>query len=190
MPVAKDVGDPHAPRGGLPVRGAHRFAVMALDRKTGKVVWEQTAREAEPHEAAHNDNGTWASSSALTDGEHIIAPFESQGIYAYDMNGKLVWQKDLGDKFMRNTFGEGSTPALHKDRLFYVWDHQKGVVHRGAQQAHGRGAVAGSARRDRHLGHPARRRAGIDDARDRARHEPGAQLRRRRRQGALGRRPA
>ena len=126
VPVAKDAGDAHAPRGGLPVRGVHRFALLALDRKTGKVVWEQTAREAEPHEASHNDNGTWASSSALTDGEHIIAPFESQGIYAYDMNGKLVWQKDLGDKFMRNTFGEGSTPALYKDRLFYVWDHQKG----------------------------------------------------------------
>src|SRR5215203_2062848 len=63
VPVAKD-GDPHAPRGGLPVRGAHRYALMALDRKTGKVVWEQTTREAEPHEASHNDNGTWASSSA------------------------------------------------------------------------------------------------------------------------------
>jgi len=125
VPVAKDVGNPHAPRGGLPVRGLHRFVVMALDRKTGKVVWEQTARESEPHEASHNDNGTWASSSALTDGEHVIAPFESEGLYAYDMNGKLIWQKDLGDKFMRSTFGEGSTPALHKDRLFYVWDHQR-----------------------------------------------------------------
>ena len=125
IPTAGDVADPHAPRGGLPVRGVHRFVVMAINRKDGKVVWQQTAREAEPHEASHNDNGTWASSSAITDGEHVIAPFESQGIYAYDMNGKLVWQKDLGDKYMRSTFGEGSTPALYKDRLFYVWDHQK-----------------------------------------------------------------
>jgi outer membrane protein assembly factor BamB len=125
VPVGSAGGDPHAPRGGLPVRGVHRFVVMAINRKDGKVVWQHTAREAEPHEASHNDNGTWASSSAITDGEHVIAPFESQGIYAYDMNGTLVWQKDLGDKYMRNTFGEGSTPALHKDRLFYVWDHQK-----------------------------------------------------------------
>jgi outer membrane protein assembly factor BamB len=125
IPVAGGVADPHAPRGGLPERGLHRFVVMAINRKDGKLVWQQTAREAEPHEASHNDNGTWASSSAITDGEHVIAPFESQGLYAYDMNGKLVWQKDLGDKYMRNTFGEGSTPALYKDRLFYVWDHQK-----------------------------------------------------------------
>jgi outer membrane protein assembly factor BamB len=125
VPVGSAAGDPHAPRGGLPARGVHRFVVMAIGRKDGKVVWQHTAREAEPHEASHSDNGTWASSSAITDGEHVIAPFESQGIYAYDMNGTLVWQKDLGEKYMRNTFGEGSTPALHKDRLFYVWDHQK-----------------------------------------------------------------
>jgi outer membrane protein assembly factor BamB len=125
IPVALGVEDPHAPRGSLTPRGVHRFVIMAIDRKTGKVAWQQTARETEPHEASHGENGTWASSSAITDGEHIIAPFESQGIYAYDMTGTLVWQKDLGDKYMRNTFGEGSTPALHKDRLFYVWDHQR-----------------------------------------------------------------
>ena len=125
VPIGPGVVDPHAPRGGVTPRGVHRFVVMAINRKDGKVAWERTAREAEPHEGSHNDNGTWASSSALVDGEHVIAPFESFGIYAYDMNGKLVWQKDLGDKYMRNTFGEGSTPALYKNRLFYVWDHQR-----------------------------------------------------------------
>jgi outer membrane protein assembly factor BamB len=99
---------------------------MALDRRDGRVVWQQTAREEAPHEASHQDNGTWASSSAATDGEHVIASFESRGLYAYDMNGKLVWQKDLGDKSMRNEFGEGSTPALYRNRLIVVWDHTKG----------------------------------------------------------------
>jgi outer membrane protein assembly factor BamB len=65
-----------------------------------------------------------ASSSAVTDGQHVITSFESRGIYALDMNGKLVWEKDLGDKTMRNEFGEGSSPALYKDKLFIVWDHQ------------------------------------------------------------------
>ena len=105
-------------------RGVHRFLVMALNRKDGKVVWQQTAKEEAPHEGTHQEFGTMASPSALTDGEHIIASFESRGIYAYDMNGKPVWQKDLGDKRMRNEFGEGSTPALYKDKLFVVWDHQ------------------------------------------------------------------
>ena len=101
IPAGAAVGDSHAPRGGLPGRGMHRFVVMAINRKDGKVAWQQTAREAEPHEAAHNDNGTWASSSALTDGELVIAPFESQGIYAYDMTASWFWHRNLGDKYLR-----------------------------------------------------------------------------------------
>ena len=110
------------PRGGTP--GVHRYTVLALDRKTGNTVWQHVAREEAPHEGTHQEWGTYASSSAVTDGQLVIAPFESRGIYAYDMNGKLVWQKDLGDKTMRNQFGEGSTPALHGNFLVVVWDHQ------------------------------------------------------------------
>jgi outer membrane protein assembly factor BamB len=60
----------------------------------------------------------------VTDGEHVIANFESRGLYAFDMQGTPVWQVDLGDKQMRNEFGEGSTPALHGNHLVLVWDHQ------------------------------------------------------------------
>lgn len=110
------------PRGGKP--GVHRYTVIALDRKTGKVVWQHVAREEAPHEGTHHEFGTYASSSAVTDGEYIIASFESRGIFAYDMEGKLLWQKDLGDKQMRNQFGEGTTPALHGHTAVLVWDHQ------------------------------------------------------------------
>ncbi|MDP2052650.1 MAG: PQQ-binding-like beta-propeller repeat protein [Acidobacteriota bacterium] len=116
----------HEPRGALPQRGVHQYKVMAIDRATGKTVWERVAREEEPHEAAHQDNGSWASSSAVTDGTHIFAYFESRGLYAYDMQGKLVWQTDFGDKQMRNQFGEGSTPALYGKYLVVVWDHIPG----------------------------------------------------------------
>lgn len=116
----------HEPRGGLPDRGVHRFVVMAIDRATGRTVWERVAREQEPHEAAHTDNGTFASSSPVTDGERVYAYFESFGLYAYDMTGTLLWDKDLGDKKMRNQFGEGSTPALHGNTLVIVWDHLGG----------------------------------------------------------------
>ena len=102
----------------------HKFVLMAIDRRTGKVTWERTAREEAPHEAAHNENGTWASPSPIVDGQHVIVSFESRGLFAYDMNGTLVWEKDLGDKRMRQQFGEGSTPALYGNTLVVVWDHQ------------------------------------------------------------------
>jgi outer membrane protein assembly factor BamB len=116
----------HAPRGGLQSRGRHRFVVMALDRATGRTIWERVAKQAEPHEASHFENGTWASSSPITDGESVFAYFESFGLYAYDMNGTPRWEKDFGDKRMRNQFGEGSTPALHGNTLVVVWDHLNG----------------------------------------------------------------
>jgi outer membrane protein assembly factor BamB len=126
VPVGVTGEEQHAPRGGLPSRGVHRFTLLALDRATGRTVWERVAREQEPHEAAHTDNGSWSNGSPITDGERIYAYFESFGLYAYDMNGTLLWEKDLGDKRMRNEFGEGSTPALHGNTLVIVWDHLNG----------------------------------------------------------------
>ena len=116
----------HEPRGAATPRGNHRFTVMAIDRQTGRTIWERVATTHEPHEPGHGENSTWASSSAVTDGEHVFAYFESHGLFAYDMDGALVWQKDFGDKGMRNQFGEGSTPALFRDTLVIAWDHIAG----------------------------------------------------------------
>lgn len=126
VPAGVEGDAQHAPRGSVTPRGLHRFMVIALDRATGNTVWERVAHEQEPHEQAHVDNGTWASSSPLTDGERLYAYFESFGLYTYDLDGTLLWQKDLGDKKMRNEFGEGSTPALHGNTLVIVWDHLGG----------------------------------------------------------------
>jgi len=122
VPIGVEGAAAHAPRGGIQPRDRYRFVVLAIDRRTGKTVWERTAREEQPHEASHGDNGTYASSSAITDGQRVFAWFESQGMFVYDMDGTLLWSKDLGDKKMRNQFGEGSTPALAGDRLVIVWD--------------------------------------------------------------------
>jgi outer membrane protein assembly factor BamB len=126
VPVGVQGPAQHEPRGGLTPRGRHRFVVMAIDRRTGRTVWERVATEQEPHEAGHTDNSSWASSSPITDGESVFAYFESFGLYAYDMNGTPRWHKDFGDKRMRNQFGEGSTPALHGNTLVVVWDHLNG----------------------------------------------------------------
>ncbi len=122
LPIGVSEGEAHRSRGSNP--GPHKYVVMALDRKDGRSVWERVVREEPPHEGTHQDWGTWASPSIVTDGTHVIASFESRGIYAFDMKGTPVWQKDFGDKRMRNQFGEGSSPALHRDTLVIVWDHQ------------------------------------------------------------------
>jgi len=110
-------------RRGIAPTSVHQFVLLALSRRDGKVIWQRTAVEALPHEGTHQD-GTWASNSPVTDGEHVIAFYGSRGIFCYDMNGKLIWQKDLGDMTTRNSFGEGSSPALHGNTLVANWDHE------------------------------------------------------------------
>lgn len=103
----------------------HRFVVMALDRATGKVVWEKTATVATPHEPHHFQYGSFASNSPVTDGKRIYASFGSRGLYVYDMNGNEVWKKDFGVKLqMFRQFGEGGAPVLHGDRLIVLMDHE------------------------------------------------------------------
>ncbi|HEU4769345.1 MAG TPA: PQQ-binding-like beta-propeller repeat protein, partial [Pyrinomonadaceae bacterium] len=97
----------------------HRFDVLALDRKTGKILWQRTAKNATPHEGYHRAYGSFASNSPVTDGKYVYASFGSRGIYAYDFNGKLIWEKDLAVQMkMRLAFGEGAAPLLVGNQLF------------------------------------------------------------------------
>jgi outer membrane protein assembly factor BamB len=115
------------PGGGAGEGEEHKFVVMCLDRKTGKTLWERVAKVAIPHEGYHRTYGSFASNAPLTDGKFIYASFGSRGIYCYDLNGKLAWEKDLGVKMrMRLGFGEGVAPALHGDLLIHPFDQESG----------------------------------------------------------------
>ncbi len=99
------------------------FVLVAIDRRDGSVVWERTAVTEQPHEGRHN-TGSWASGSAVTDGEVVCAFFGSRGLYCYDMDGNPLWDRDFGDMRIRMGFGEGASPALHGDWVVVVWDHE------------------------------------------------------------------
>ena len=115
------------PGGDTGPQAEQRFEVLCLDRKTGKILWQKTARVATPHEGYHRVYGSFASNSPVTDGKYVYAFFGSRGIYAYDFNGKLIWEKDLGVQMkIKNGFGEGTAPLLDGNRLFLVYDHEAG----------------------------------------------------------------
>lgn len=100
-----------------------RFVVLALARDDGRVLWRRTAVEKVPHES-HFITSSWASASPLTDGKRLFAFFGSNGLFTYDLDGQLLWQRDLGDMKTRNGFGEGASPAIHGDTLIVNWDHE------------------------------------------------------------------
>jgi len=105
----------------------HKFDVIALDRRTGKILWQRTAKTAVPHEGGHNQYGSFASNSPVTDGTYVYAFFGSRGMYCYDFAGKLVWEKDFGVQMrMKMAFGEGMAPVLAGEKLVLVFDHEDG----------------------------------------------------------------
>lgn len=108
----------------------HEWKVLALDKKTGKVLWEQTAHKGVPKTKRH-PKSSQASPTPATDGKVVIAFFGSEGLFAYSMDGKLLWKKDLG---MQNAgwffdpdseWGAASSPVIHKNSVIVQCDRQK-----------------------------------------------------------------
>lgn len=108
----------------------HSWRVYALDRATGKVVWERTAHEGVPKTKRH-PKSSQASATPVTDGERVVVSFGSEGLYAYDFDGQLLWKQDLG---VLNSgwfydpdyeWGLGSSPIIWNDRVIVQCDIQK-----------------------------------------------------------------
>lgn len=100
----------------------HEFVVVCLDRNTGKELWRKTATRKIPHEGAHNDND-FASASPTTDGKRLFCWFGSAGLFCYDLDGKKLWERDLGEAKVGSSLGEGSSPVLYGDKLVLVRDY-------------------------------------------------------------------
>ena len=101
----------------------HQFIVISVDKNTGKIIWKTIVKEEFPAERTH-ELGSWASNSPVTDGEYIYACFGSRGLFCLDMNGNIKWERNFGQMEIVASFGEGSSPAISKDKVFIQWDHQ------------------------------------------------------------------
>src|SRR5258706_10156881 len=108
-----------------------QWKLICLDRRTGKILWEHTAYEGAPKEKRHIKS-TYASSTPATDGEVVVAFFGSQGLYAYDLNGKLLWKRNLaridaGAYDMPSyEWGTGGASNISRDTVIVQCDQQKG----------------------------------------------------------------
>lgn len=110
-------------------RSTHKWMLYAVDKRTGKVVWERVAFAGEPREKRHI-KATYANSTPATDGRIVVAWFGSQGVYAYDVNGKFLWKVDLGridlGAYDIPTFewGSASSPVIWNDLVILQCDTQ------------------------------------------------------------------
>jgi hypothetical protein len=110
-------------------RTLHEWVVMALDRSSGKMLWTRTAYRGAPKEKRHI-KATYANATPATDGRYVVVFFGSQGLHAFDMQGKPLWQKDLGVlnagayDLPEYEWGTASSPILYKDLVIVQCDTQ------------------------------------------------------------------
>ncbi|QDU63281.1 outer membrane biogenesis protein BamB [Planctomycetes bacterium Pan216] len=94
-----------------PISADNRRTLMCFDKSTGKLLWNEGVVHTKP-DKTHQTN-PHCSPSPVTDGERVIVWFGSAGVVCYDMNGKELWRRDLGDQ--DHVWGTGSSPVLFED---------------------------------------------------------------------------
>lgn len=105
----------------------HDFRVYCLDRHSGNMIWEKTAHSGIPKFKRHVKS-SHANPTPATDGKHVVAFFGSEGLYTYDIDGNLLWKKDLGslDAGSANApelqWGFGSSPVIYKNMIIVQCD--------------------------------------------------------------------
>ncbi len=108
----------------------HSWEVLAIDRKSGKILWRQVAHKGVPKVKRHT-KASQNNSTPVTDGKYVVALFGAEGLYCYDVDGNLQWKKDLG--FLDSgwffdpdyQWGHGSSPIIYKDMVIVQCDIQK-----------------------------------------------------------------
>lgn len=109
---------------------SHTWKLYAVDKATGKILWERVAHEGLPKVKRH-PKSTHADSTPATDGRTVVALFGSNGLFAYDMKGKLLWKQDLGvldsGWFYDPDYQweHGSSPVIYKNLVIVQADIQK-----------------------------------------------------------------
>ncbi|MEX0728076.1 MAG: PQQ-binding-like beta-propeller repeat protein [Planctomycetaceae bacterium] len=111
-------------RGANLTNADYRWDVICLDAKSGEVKWREAARTGHPPLPRHGQN-TFATETPVTDGNRVYAYFGMTGLYCYDMEGKLQWEKDLGTYKMRAGWGTGSSPILFEGKLYLQIDNDE-----------------------------------------------------------------
>ena len=101
----------------------HTLKVLALDARSGKVLWDRTAYEGTVYDARHK-RSIFAGPTAVTDGRMVYAYFGPEGLYAYDFSGRLAWK--VIERFKTLGLGTGTSPVLFQDLVIIQRDEDEG----------------------------------------------------------------
>jgi outer membrane protein assembly factor BamB len=124
-PVHMMGADPFLHPDSMGVDRRNTLKVMALDVATGRLLWEHVAYDGPMFDNRHK-RSSYASTTPVTDGERVFVNFGAEGIYAYDVTGKLAWKAAIG-KLKTLGLGVGASPILYRDLLILQCDENMGA---------------------------------------------------------------
>ena len=108
---------------------SHQWRLLALDKATGKIIFDKLGYEAVPRVKRHT-KASHCNSTPATDGKRIVALFGSEGLFCFDMDGQLIWKKDLGPldagyyQVPSAQWGFASSPVIHDGKVVVLCDVQ------------------------------------------------------------------
>jgi len=102
----------------------HTLEVLALDAKTGKILWQKAAWQGTPYDTRHK-RGSFASPTPVTDGTLLYAYFGAEGLYVYDFKGELKWSWKSGG-IASFGVGVGTSPVLYDKLVILQCDEDNG----------------------------------------------------------------
>ncbi len=107
----------------------HQWRLIAVDKGTGKIVWDKLGHESVPRVKRHT-KASHCNSTPATDGRRIVALFGSEGLFCFDMEGRPLWKKDLGPmdagyfQVPSAQWGFASSPVIHEGKVVVLCDVQ------------------------------------------------------------------
>ncbi len=104
---------------------ATKREVYCVDRNSGKIMWTTQVEKilASSIQAPKVSNETgFSAPTAATDGKAVYAVFANGDIVAIDMNGKKIWDQNLGDP--QNHYGHSSSLMIYKDLVIIQYDQR------------------------------------------------------------------
>lgn len=91
--------------------------LVCLDRETGATVWDSAVPAVLPEDeygGMFAEHG-YASHTPVSDGERIYVFFGITGALAFDMEGKKLWQTEVGNGTDPRGWGSSSSPVLYEN---------------------------------------------------------------------------
>ena len=125
LTAASGYGDSPTDRGAVALLKHH---VLCMDRETGEYLWQRDIQGSPSTQKLNQEllRHGFASSTPATDGELVFAFFGCSGLFAFDKDGKLAWQVDVGSG--NDYFGTSASLVIHNDLLIVNASIESGTV--------------------------------------------------------------